>query len=306
MTVLSLFPSRIRWTDANGFLTNEAYRALQIMLERLGGVSTDTTLRTLQEQLDTLVLDDLVDVEITSATANDVLVYGGTLWENKGPVLARDALGLGTGSPTNGQLLIGNGTDFSTSSLTTGDGITATTGPGTLNLAANLTEGDGILITPSSGALIIETDLIKGAGIALTTDPNGQITVATNLTKGDGIALTTDPTTLQITVATNLVKGAGVALTTDALTKQTTVATNLAQGTGINLSTDPTTQQITINTSLAAGANINITGTTTRTIAVTGLGSMAFQSTGASGSFLSADTPAKTVTVSNGIITAIT
>ena len=281
MTVLSLFPSRIRWTDANGFLTNEAYRALQIVLERLGGVSTDTTLRTLQEQLDTLVLDDLVDVEITSATANDVLVYGGTLWENKGPVLARDALGLGTGSPTNGQLLIGNGTDFSTASLTTGDGITATTGPGTLNLAANLTEGDGILITPSSGALIIETDLIKGAGIALTTDPNGQITVATNLTDGAGINLSTDPTTQQITISTDLVAGTGMSIA------------NVAG-------------QLTLNTSLAAGANISITGTTTRTIAVTGLGSMAFQSTGASGSFLSADTPAKTVTVSNGIITAIT
>ena len=281
MTVLSLFPSRIRWTDANGFLTNEAYRALQIVLERLGGTSTDLSLTGLQQEIDTLVLDDLVDVEITSATANDVLVYGGTLWENKGPVLARDALGLGTGSPTNGQLLIGNGTDFSTASLTTGDGITATTGPGTLNLAANLTEGDGILITPSSGALIIETDLIKGAGIALTTDPNGQITVATNLTDGAGINLSTDPTTQQITISTDLVAGTGMSIA------------NVAG-------------QLTLNTSLAAGANISITGTTTRTIAVTGLGSMAFQSTGASGSFLSADTPAKTVTVSNGIITAIT
>ena len=56
---------------------------------------------------------------------------------------------------------------------------------------------------------------------------------------------------------------------------------------------------------LAAGANISITGTTTKTIAVTGLGTMAFQNTGVSGSFTTADVPPKTVTVSNGIITSI-
>lgn len=56
---------------------------------------------------------------------------------------------------------------------------------------------------------------------------------------------------------------------------------------------------------LAAGANISITGTTTKTIAVTGLGTMAFENTGVSGSFTTADVPPKTVTVTNGIITSI-
>lgn len=257
MTVLSLFPSRIRWTDANGFLTNEAYRALQIVLQRLGGTSTDLSLTGLQQEIDTLVLDDLVDVKITSATANDVLVYGGTLWENKGPVLARDALGLGTGTPTNGQLLIGNGTDFSTSSLTAGNGVSITAGPGALTVAANLTDGAGINIAAVSGALQISTDLVEGAGINIT-NVSGQLTIATDLVAGTGMSIA-----------------------------------NVAG-------------QLTLNTSLVAGANISITGSSSLTIAVTGLGSMAFQSTGATGSFLSGDTPAKTVTVSNGIITAIT
>lgn len=56
---------------------------------------------------------------------------------------------------------------------------------------------------------------------------------------------------------------------------------------------------------LAAGANISITGTTTKTIAVTGLGTMAFENIGVSGTFTTADTPPKTVTVTNGIITNI-
>ena len=57
---------------------------------------------------------------------------------------------------------------------------------------------------------------------------------------------------------------------------------------------------------LTAGANITITnGTGTISIAVSGLGTMAFQNTGVSGSFTTADIPPQTVTVTNGIITNI-
>jgi hypothetical protein len=55
---------------------------------------------------------------------------------------------------------------------------------------------------------------------------------------------------------------------------------------------------------LTPGANITITNTSGAiTIAVSGLGTMAFQNTGASGSFTTVDS--KTVTVVNGIITSI-
>ena len=55
---------------------------------------------------------------------------------------------------------------------------------------------------------------------------------------------------------------------------------------------------------LTQGANITITNSAGAiTIAVSGLGSMAFQNTGASGSFTTVDS--KTVTVVNGIITSI-
>lgn len=57
---------------------------------------------------------------------------------------------------------------------------------------------------------------------------------------------------------------------------------------------------------LTAGANITITnGTGSISIEVSGLGTMAFQNVGASGSFTSGDLIPKTVTVSNGIITSI-
>jgi hypothetical protein len=57
---------------------------------------------------------------------------------------------------------------------------------------------------------------------------------------------------------------------------------------------------------LTAGANITITvGAGSITIAVSGLGTMAFQNVGVSGTFTTADIPPQTVTVANGIITSI-
>jgi len=46
MTALALFPARIRWVNADGTLTTEAYRALQAVQKAIGGnlgsVGTDT------------------------------------------------------------------------------------------------------------------------------------------------------------------------------------------------------------------------------------------------------------------------
>jgi hypothetical protein len=55
---------------------------------------------------------------------------------------------------------------------------------------------------------------------------------------------------------------------------------------------------------LTAGANITITvGAGSITVAVTGLGTMAFENTGASGTFTAAS--GETITVTNGIVTSI-
>lgn len=81
-------------------------------------------------------------------------------------------------------------------------------------------------------------------------------------------------------------------------------------GTGQNIFTDGqllignTTGNTLTKATLTQGANITITnGGGSITIAVSGLGSMAFQSTGASGSFTAAS--GETITVVNGIITSI-
>jgi hypothetical protein len=97
------------------------------------GGSGSVFVRVLPEPL----VSQLSDVYVTSLAGDDILVYDSTdqRWENKAPTAARDALGLGTGNPSNGQMLIGNGTDFTTAALTAGSGIAITTGAGSATIA---------------------------------------------------------------------------------------------------------------------------------------------------------------------------
>jgi hypothetical protein len=41
--ILDLFPARVRFVDANGLLTTEAFRALQKVFERVGGATGSST-----------------------------------------------------------------------------------------------------------------------------------------------------------------------------------------------------------------------------------------------------------------------
>lgn len=112
-------------------------------------------------------LSTLQDVNVTSLATNDILVYNlaNVCWENRTPTQARDALGLGTGNPTNGQLLIGNGTDFSTSLLTAGANITITNAAGSITISATVP-------SPPSGA----TGSFTTVDLKTVTVNNGIIT----------------------------------------------------------------------------------------------------------------------------------
>jgi hypothetical protein len=116
----------------------------------------------------------LSDVLISSIAGNDILVYDSVdmRWENKAPVDARTALGLGTGIPTNGQLLIGNGTNFTTAALTAGTGISVSNGAGSATIATNLAAGANISITGTTTQTIAVTGLgsmaFQSTGISAT------------------------------------------------------------------------------------------------------------------------------------------
>ena len=89
----------------------------------------------------------------------------------------RDTLGLGSSSaPSNGQILIGNGSDYSTATLTEGSGITITNGSGTITIASSgsssgwgLTGNSGTTAGTNFIGTTDETDLQIKVGSELVT-----------------------------------------------------------------------------------------------------------------------------------------
>jgi hypothetical protein len=170
------------------------------------------------------------------------------------------------GVPTDGQLLIGNAGTYKLNTLTEGTGIKVTNGAGSITLALTNT---GVTAGTYGTASSVPTYAVNAQG-RLTSSVNTPIAIdAAQITSG--------------TINTARISGSYTGITgVGTLTAGTWNATAVAVAYG---GTGATT---------AAGARTNL-----------GLGTMATQNTGATGSFLSGDTVPKTITVVNGIITSI-
>ena len=168
------------------------------------------------------------------------------------------------GVPTNGQLLIGDAGTYKLNTLTQGTGINVANGAGSITVGLTDT---GVTAGTYGTASNVPTYAVNAQG-RLTSSVNTPIAI-------DAAQITTG------TINTARISGSYTGITgVGTLTVGTWNATAIAVAYG---GTGATT---------AAGARTNL-----------GLGTMATQNTGASGSFLSAD--AKTITVVNGIITSI-
>jgi hypothetical protein len=188
-----------------------------------------------------------------------------------------------TGVPTNGQLLIGDTGTYKLNTLTAGTGINVTNGAGSITLALTNT---GVTAGTYGTASSVPTYAVNAQG-RLTSSVNTPIAIAASAVSGLAPSATIDTTN-----ATNITSG--------------TLPTGRLSGSYTGITGVGTLTVGTWNATAIAVANGG-TGATTAPNARTnlGLGTMATQNTGATGSFMSGDTVPKTITVVNGIITSI-
>ena len=210
--------------------------------------------------------------------------------------IASGGTGLST-IPTNGQLLIGNGTGYTLNTLGTGAGISVTNGLGTITLANTgvLSFAGGTTgLTPATattGAVTLAGTLIAvngGTGF-------GSYAVGDLLYPNTTTTLTKLPD-----VATGNALISGGVNTAPAWGKiglTTHVSGTLAVGNGGTGATT-LTGYVKGNGTAAFTASATIPNTD-----ITGLGTISVKNIGASGSFTTVDL--KTVTVTDGIITSI-
>ena len=275
---------------------------------------------------------------------------------NLGNALAVTSGGTGlTTIPTNGQLLIGNGTGYTLNTLATGSGISVANGVGTITVEntgvlSNLA-GSGISVSsPTGNVTISNTGVLSFSGGTTGLTPavatTGNITLAGILIAangGTGFGSYAVGDLLYANTTTTLAKLADVATGNALISGGVTTAPSWGK---IGLTTHvsgvlPTANGGTNLSSFTSGGAVYATSTTALTTGtlpvgsggsgatsltgylygngtspftasatipntdITGLGTMSTQNIGVSGSFITANIPAKTVTVTNGIITSI-
>lgn len=199
-------------------------------------------------------------------TISGVITMAGTL------AVASGGTGV-TGTPTNGQLLIGNGSGYTLAALTAGTGVSVTNGAGAVTVTntapdqivsltgAGTTSISGtypsFTITSSDqfGGTVTSVDVSGGTtGLTFTGGPvttSGTITVAGTLAVANGgTGLTAAPTNGQLAI------GNGTGYTLAALTAGTGVSVTNAAG---SITIDNTAPDQVV--SLTAGTAIGVTGT---------------------------------------------
>jgi hypothetical protein len=135
----------------------------------------------------TTIASDYGGTGLTTFSAANAALYSTSASTLVAGTLPVAAGGTGTTTtPTNGQLLIGNGTNYSVASLGAGTGISTTTGSGTLSInntgVTSNVAGTGVTVSGATGAVTISI------GQAVATGSNVQFNSLGVGTAGSGTA----------------------------------------------------------------------------------------------------------------------
>jgi hypothetical protein len=158
-----------------------------------------------------------------------------------------------TATPTNGQLLIGNGSGFSLATLTQGSGITITNSSGGITIAATGGGGTGDVVGPASATdnAIVRFDGTTGKLIqnsaATIADTTGDITAG----KYNGLTVSTSTGTLTVANGSSLITSGA-----NSITLTSTGATNVTLPTTGTLAVLGTAQTFTAAQTFRAASAI--------------------------------------------------
>ena len=205
--------------------------------------------------------------------------------------------------PTNGQLLIGNGSGYALNLLTAGQNIVIGNAAGNITVSFDgilplLNGGTGADNAPNARTNLGATTI--GSNLFTLPDPSAVTFPQFN---ADNTVTPLNATDFRLAIGAGTVTSVGGTGTVNGITLTGAVTTSGNLTLGGTLSGVDLTTQVTGVLPIANGGTNATTAADARTNL--GLGTMATQNTGATGSFLSGDLTPKTITVVNGIITSI-
>jgi hypothetical protein len=155
--------------------------------------------------------------------------------------------GTGTGqTPTNGQLLIGNGTGYTLNTITAGDNVQITNGTGNIQISAVSTTGvsanlagTGITVSSPTGNSTISANarLIYGAFYSTENQPDGSTTTAYPITMNNTAYSSNVTIQNRLAVFTASIGPASTTMTVTAVTSGTIYPGMLLTGTGVTAGT---------------------------------------------------------------------